>query len=96
VATVISTIIVAIATVSLIAGGALLLISVAATLGPHCRCGHHRSVHKGAHTECSGVAAIGVNDLGIRQWRFCPCPSYRKTGESYWERIRTGTEEARK
>jgi hypothetical protein len=96
VATVISTIIIAVATVSLIAGGALLLISIAATLGPHCRCGHHRSVHKGVQTECSGMAAMGVNELGIRQWRYCPCRIYRKTDESYWDRLRDGTEDRRK
>lgn len=92
----ISTIIIAIATVSLIAGGLLLLISITATLGPHCRCGHHRSAHKGLHTECSGVVAMGVNDLGIRQWQSCPCQSYRKTDESYWERMGAGTEEQRR
>jgi hypothetical protein len=92
----ISTIIIAIAIVFLIFGTLGFVMSFSTTLGPHCRCGHHRSAHKGAHTECSGIAAIGVNDLGIRQWRYCPCPSYRKTGESYWERIRIGTEEARR
>lgn len=92
----ISTIIIAVATVWLIAGGVLLLISVTATLGPHCRCGHHRSVHKGLNTECSGMAAVGVNELGIRQWRYCPCQTYRRTDESYWERIKAGTEEQRR
>ena len=59
-----------------------------------CKCGHHRSVHRGSQTGCSGLVARGKNALGIKQWRQCPCASFRPSERSWWERVVHGTEES--
>lgn len=81
-------------------GGALLLMAalwmsvrVASTLGPHCRCGHHRSVHRLPDTGCIGTWPDGQNALGVKQHTWCPCHSYRPTETGWWERVQSGAEE---
>lgn len=81
-------------------GGALLLgallfvfIRVAATIGPVCKCGHHRSVHRLPDTGCVGMWRTGTNAVGAPQWESCPCRSYRPTAVSYRQRVQHGTEE---
>jgi hypothetical protein len=60
-----------------------------------CRCGHHRSVHRGRNTECIGMVPAGRNALGIKQREFCGCASYRPSERSWWQRrITIGTEES--
>lgn len=68
-------------------------LRIAATLGPHCRCGHHRSTHRGRNTECSATRSAGRNALGAPQRDWCPCRSYRRTSVGYWQRITHGTED---
>jgi hypothetical protein len=69
------------------------LTPVWATFGPHCRCGHHRRVHAGRHTECDGYWRAGRNAVGAQQFQPCPCARYRPTGVGYWRRVLHGTEE---
>jgi hypothetical protein len=91
---------VTVGTVLLAVAGGLLAIGVVTMLfrvlvrrGPHCRCGHHRSVHRGPDTGCVGMWPSGVNAIGARQWTRCTCASYRPTEVSWWHRMQIGTEE---
>jgi hypothetical protein len=79
---------------ALLLGGALLFLArVVATIGPHCRCGHHRNVHWRSNTGCVGMWPDGENALGVRLRAGCSCQSYRPTEIGWWERVQHGTEE---
>lgn len=69
------------------------LLRVASTLGPHCRCGHHRSTHRMPDTGCVGYWSAGWNAIGAKQWEPCTCQAYRPTGVGWWQRVQHGTEE---
>lgn len=81
------------------------LLRLATTLGPHCRCGHHKSVHRGpgslylilgtrgGPTRCSGTWDIERNPLRPQRWEFCTCRAYRPTAVPWWRRIWIGAEE---
>lgn len=71
----------------------LVLVSISASFGPFCRCGHHRSVHRGRNTECVGLWDGGRNAIGARVWNRCACAQYRPTEVGYWRRCLDGTEE---